>query len=373
MADKQGLRLSISQHRPITLEAEIECRAGELIALVGPSGSGKTTILRAVAGLATPQQGQIHCNGETWLDCEQGINRPTQQRHVGFVFQDYALFPHLSAQQNITVALDHLPRRERLERAAQLLSLVHLEGLEKRLPAHLSGGQRQRVALARALAREPAVLLLDEPFSAVDQVTRRKLQQELVMLRRQIQIPILLVTHDLEEATGLADRMYALHRGSTLQNGTPEEVMYQPNSAQVARLMDVANIFTASVDHHDAEASITQINWLGQRLNAPYMPQFKPGEVVEWVIPPSRIVMHRRDRPSRGERENPVSGIITDLVSIGDRTTISMQVEGVTQNTLIFRIPTHAARRNALATGANVTVSLLTDGLHLMKATFSAE
>ncbi len=373
MTDKPGLSLSIRQQRPITLQASIECRAGELIALVGPSGSGKTSILRAVAGLATPEQGHIHCNGEAWLDCERRINTPAQQRHVGFVFQDYALFPHLSAQHNITTALGHLPRKQRAERAAQLLSLVHLEGLEQRLPDQLSGGQRQRVALARALAREPRVLLLDEPFSAVDQVTRRKLQQELVMLRRKIQIPILLVTHDLEEAAALADRIYVLHRGVTLQNGAPETVLNQPQSAQVARLMDLGNIFTATVEQHSEEANFTRINWLGQRLNGRYMPEFESGEQVEWVIPPSHIVMHRRDRPSRGERENPVSGIITELVSLGDSTTVSMQVESVTQKTLIFRVATHAARRNALAIGANVTVSLLTDGLHLMKAQITPE
>lgn len=123
------------------------------------------------------------------------------------MFQDYALFPHLSALHNITTALGHLPRGQRTGRARELLKLVHLVGLEECRPTHLSGGQCQRVALARALARDPAVLLLDEPFSAVDQVTRRKLQRELVLLRRAIQVPVVLVTHDLDEAAMLADRL----------------------------------------------------------------------------------------------------------------------------------------------------------------------
>jgi molybdate transport system ATP-binding protein len=147
--------------------------------------------------------------------------------------------------------------------------------------------------------------------------------------------------------------------------------MNQPDSALVARLMDVGNIFTATVIGHNAEAGFTQINWLGERLNARYMPQFEVGEVVEWVIPPSRIVMHRRDRPSRGERENPISGEITELIRLGDNTTVSMQVQCITRKTLIFRVSSHTAQRNALAIGADVTVSLLTDGLHLMKTSYT--
>ena len=143
--------------------------------------------------------------------------------------------PHLTALQNVAIALGQLDRDLRESRARALFEQVNLKGLEQRQPDNLSGGQRQRVALARALAREPKVLLLDEPFSAVDQMTRRKLQQELVILRRNIKIPILLVTHDLDEAAMLADRLYVLHKGKTLQNGSPSEVLRQPIDALVAR------------------------------------------------------------------------------------------------------------------------------------------
>ena len=212
-----GIRLKISQQHPIPFAVDIECKAGELLALVGPSGSGKSTILRTIAGLHQPETGFIQCDDELWFDHQQQTSVPTQNRHIGFVFQDYALFPHLTALQNVAIALGHIDRGLREARARDLLAQVNLKGLEQRQPDNLSGGQRQRVALARALAREPKVLLLDEPFSAVDQMTRRKLQQELVILRRNIKIPILLVTHDLDEAAMLADRLYVLHKGKTLQ------------------------------------------------------------------------------------------------------------------------------------------------------------
>ena len=162
-----GLEIVASQTQPITLQAELACAPGELLALVGPSGSGKSTLLRCIAGLHSPQQGYIRCGGVSWYDAQQRINLPPQSRRVGFVFQNYSLFPHLSAQDNVLCALGHLPARQRGARALELLAMTHLKGLEARKPAQLSGGQQQRVALARALARDPAVLLLDEPFSCL--------------------------------------------------------------------------------------------------------------------------------------------------------------------------------------------------------------
>ncbi len=189
-----GLKVRVQQEKPVRINSEIHCGPGELIALIGPSGGGKTTLLRMIAGLAHPASGRITCNGETWLDIEQGKNLSPQQRRIGYVFQDYALFPHMSAAHNIEAALLHLPKAERHQKSGELIEMVNLSGLETRLPAQLSGGQRQRVALARALARNPRVLLMDEPFSAVDQVTRRKLRFELVQLRQRLDLPIVFVS-----------------------------------------------------------------------------------------------------------------------------------------------------------------------------------
>jgi len=361
-----GLHCRLRQTGPIPLRVELDIAAGELLALVGPSGSGKTTILRAIAGLYRPRHGRILCRGEPWLDTARDLCRPPQQRRTGLVFQDYALFPHLSVLGNITIALGHLPARERLPRARALLRRVHLTGLDTRLPRMLSGGQKQRVALARALAREPRVLLLDEPFSAVDQVTRRKLQQELVLLRRQIDTPMLLVTHDLDEATALADRMVVIHKGRTLQNAAPGALFQHPASPLVARLLDMGNCFRGRlITGEDGQA---WLGWEGYRLQLGAPHPFTAGTTVNWVIPASHILLHRRDRPSRGERENPVTGLIHELLRLGDTVQIDMRVPNAADAHLYFSIPSHVARRNALDTGSRITVSLLAEGIHLMPA-----
>jgi len=230
-----ALIVRLDQAAPIPLKVAFECAAGELVALVGPSGSGKSTILRAIAGLVRPRSGEVRCNGEAWQDATRFV--PPQARHAGLVFQQYALFPHMSARGNVEAALGGVSPAARRDRARELLDLVNLGGLEDRMPYALSGGQQQRVAVARALARDPRVLLLDEPFSAVDQVTRRKLQRELAHLRRRLRMPIVLVTHDLEEGAMLADRMVVLHAGETLQAGPPFELLGRPRDVQVARLL----------------------------------------------------------------------------------------------------------------------------------------
>jgi molybdate transport system ATP-binding protein len=361
-----GISVKISQQQPIPLAVEIECRAGELLALVGPSGSGKSTILRTIAGLHQPETGFIRCDDEVWFDDQKSISIATQHRHIGFVFQDYALFPHMSALQNVVVALGHLDRNVRQVRAKALLAQVNLKGLEHRRPDDLSGGQRQRVALARALAREPKVLLLDEPFSAVDQVTRRKLQRELVILRRNIKIPILLVTHDLDEAAMLADRLYVLHKGKTLQNGPPAEILRHPIDALVARLMGHTNIFSGTIEGHYPEQGLSRVVWYGLLLELELNQSFAVGTTVDWVVHPAHIIMHRRDRPSHGERENPVHGVVKELLVLGETSTVSLEIKCDDDVFLSFKISTHSASRNNLEVGAEASVSLLTEGIHLM-------
>ncbi|GIK24626.1 MAG: ABC transporter [Betaproteobacteria bacterium] len=356
-----GLHLQLRQRAPIPLEAELACAPGELLALVGPSGSGKSTILRCIAGLHAPAEGAIHCNGETWFDAAAAANQPVQARRIGFVFQNYGLFPHLSALENVAAALGGLTPAERAARARELLARVHLDGLERRKPAALSGGQQQRVAVARALARDPAVLLLDEPFSAVDQVTRRKLQQELARLRADLAIPMLLVTHDLDEARMLADRMVILHRGRTLQAGSPDEVMTRPASASIARLVGLHNLFEGTLVQ-DGDA--LKLAWLGHKLEVARI-EGRPGERVSWVIPSEGVLLHRRDRPSRGEAENPVAGTVQDCLRLGPFTQIRLLPDGGGEP-LAFSVPTHVAERNDIAPGAPARVTLLAGSIHLM-------
>jgi molybdate transport system ATP-binding protein len=361
-----GLSVRLAQDAPIPLGASFACAPGEMLALVGPSGSGKSTILRTVAGLYRPKNGSVAVDGETWFDSAAGVWVPAHRRRAGLVFQSYALFPHLTALENVTAALGHLPPRNRRGRALQLLELVHLAGLDGRRPGKLSGGQQQRVAVARALAREPQVLLLDEPFSAVDKVTRQKLYRELAAMRQRLSMPVVLVTHDLDEALMLADRLSLLHHGRTLQDGAPLEVMQKPATIEAARLVGQRNLFHATVLEHQAPPGFTLLRWDGRVLEAERNPVYPVGAAVSWMIPSSHLVLHRRDRPSRGEHENPVAGVITECLALGETTSCALAVAGRPDVSLAFSVPSHVAARNRVAVGELATVSLLASGIHLM-------
>jgi sulfate transport system ATP-binding protein len=212
---------------------DLDIHSGELVALLGPSGSGKTTLLRIIAGLDWPDQGEVRFDGEDALALSVG------ERNVGFVFQSYALFRHMTVSENIAFGLRARRRRLRLksaeirERVQKLLDLVQLGALGERYPAQLSGGQRQRVALARALAIEPRILLLDEPFGALDAKVRKELRRWLRQLHEEIHVTSVFVTHDQEEALELADRVIVLDHGRVQQVGTPAEVYERPQSAFV--------------------------------------------------------------------------------------------------------------------------------------------
>jgi molybdate transport system ATP-binding protein len=373
MSAVQGLEVELRQDAPIPLAASFACAPGEVLALVGPSGSGKSTILRAIAGAYRPRHGSVTVNGEAWFSGAGGVCLPPHRRAVGMVFQSYALFPHMTAQGNVVAAMGHLAPAERATRARRLLELVHLAGLEQRRPAELSGGQQQRVAVARALAREPEVLLLDEPFSAVDKATRQRLYREIAELRRVLSMPVILVTHDLDEATMLADRMTVLHRGRTLQTGTPEEVTTKPVSAEVARLVDLRNLFTGTVAGQDPQGGHTIIAWAGMRIEAAARADVPTGEDVAWVVPDGFVVLHRRDRPSRGEHENPVPGTVEAMLVIGQTAHLSLRPKHAPDLPIHFSVPLHVARRNGMAQGVEACVSLLAEGIHIMPTPAGAE
>ncbi|HWT30252.1 MAG TPA: ABC transporter ATP-binding protein [Propylenella sp.] len=364
---RTGLRARIRQQRPIPLDVALEVEPGEILALVGPSGSGKTTTLRVIAGLTDATEGAIVCNGRIWFDGAAGLVVPARRRRVGLVFQSYALFPHLTAIENVIEALTDRPASARRAEAQTYLARVHLDGLEERRPKELSGGQQQRVAVARALARRPDALLLDEPFSAVDRMTRFRLQRELAGLRDHLSMPVILVTHDLEEAARLADRIAVIHRGEILQTGKVSEVMTRPATPQVARLVGIRNVFdgTVLVERIGGKLSIL---WRGYRLETTVAGGFAPGERISWCIPADNVIVHRRDRPSRGEHENPVQGQVGSLVRLGETTELVVEVGGSADQPLHCSIPTHVAGRNGLAAGIAIGLSLKADAIQLMQA-----
>jgi len=216
-------RMLDSASGPLQLEAGARIDMGNFVTLFGPSGAGKTTILRMLAGLTEPERGRIVVDGAVWFDAERRINLRTQQREIGFVFQDYALFPNLTVRENIAYAV---PRHEG-HWVDELLDLAGLANLASRLPSTLSGGQRQRVALARAIARKPKLLLLDEPLSALDLSLRHQLQDELAALHRRFGLTTLMVSHELGEVFKLSEKVLRLEAGRITASGTPAEVFLQ--------------------------------------------------------------------------------------------------------------------------------------------------
>lgn len=220
-------------------DVNLEVPSGALLALLGPSGSGKTTLLRIIAGLESPDRGSV-------LHHEEDVTKRTpKERNVGFVFQHYALFRHMTVFENVAFGLRvrHKPDAEVTPRVRELLSLVRLEGLERRFPTQLSGGQRQRVALARALAVQPSVLLLDEPFGALDAKVRQELRQWLRRLHEEIHLTTVFVTHDQEEAFEVADRVVVMRAGRVEQAGTPQEVFDHPANPFVMDFLGNVNVF----------------------------------------------------------------------------------------------------------------------------------
>ncbi|CAG0973719.1 sulfate transport system ATP-binding protein [Burkholderiales bacterium] len=354
-----NLSLAIGHDAP-PLDLDVVLPAGEIVAVVGPSGSGKTSLLRAVAGLMRPRRGRIALDGDVWLDAARGVSKPTRERPIGYVSQHYGLFPHLSALANVACSLTHLPPRERHARARACLELAHVAGLDDRLPRELSGGQQQRVAMARALAREPRLLLLDEPFSSVDRSTRKRLYVELKRLHAELAATVLLVTHDLDEAALLATHLCLIQRGRIVQHGAAGDVLTRPSTVAAARLLDLPNLFTGTVEGGGAGS---RLRWGPHVLEAPAAAAFAPGADVAWTILPTRVLLHRVDRPSRGESENPVGATIADLVTLGDDVIARLVPDGLPDDRLHLKVSLHVARRNGLAPGRAVAVSLLADAI----------
>ena len=227
--------------------------------LFGASGAGKTTLLRCIAGLEQLTAGKIVFSGDVWADAAKRTHVPTQKRPIGFLFQDYALFPHLSVRDNIGFGIRHLAPGKRSDHIRTTAANLKIEDLLARQPDELSGGQQQRVALARVLVREPQLLLLDEPLSALDGVARDHVRSELARLLRRLAIPAIIVTHDWVDALSLGDRLHVMSRGVVLQEGAPGEVFAKPRHAEVASAVGMENLIVGRVRERNADVVKLQV------------------------------------------------------------------------------------------------------------------
>lgn len=245
-------------------EFSIPLQSRHLTVIFGPSGSGKTTLLRCLAGLEALTSGVIRCGTEIWDDPAKRIRVSPQDRRVGFLHQSYALFPHLNAYQNVAFSLRKVKKDERKARVAEVLNRLRIGDLADRLPQELSGGQQQRVALARVLVRRPQILLLDEPFAALDEPTRHDLRQELKDLVQKLNLPALLVSHDWVDALTLGKELIVLYEGTILQRGSPQQIFTQPGCLEVARAVGVETIRSGDVTHRERGLVCLQVD--GQYL-----------------------------------------------------------------------------------------------------------
>nr|WP_214044034.1 ABC transporter ATP-binding protein [Methanomethylovorans sp.] len=298
-----------------TLDVNFEA-GNELVVLFGRSGSGKTTTLRCIAGLEKPNEGKIIVNDRVYFDCNGNVDLPPQQRVLGYVFQNYALFPHMDVKKNITYGLRGRTGHEKENRMKEMLRLLHIEGLEDHFPSQLSGGQKQRVALARALAPGPDILLLDEPFSALDMVVRMKLRERIKLIQKELNIPVLFITHNPVEAFTLADKIVAYHEGAVQQIGTPDEVFYRPNNRHVAELAGVTNIFDDAmfirhIDEHRTLFKAGDLSIISRHID------LGPGEGVSWGIRPENIILAGSNKDNIEVHENHFSGKVISIVNKG--------------------------------------------------------
>ena len=295
-------------------DISLDIPSGELVALLGPSGCGKTTLLRIIAGMESPDAGQV------WFDGTDTTHKHVRERRVGFVFQHYALFQHLSVFENVAFGLRVRPRATRPAEAEirvkvmELLQLVQLDGFAARYPAQLSGGQRQRVALARALAVEPQVLLLDEPFGALDTQVRKELRRWLRRLHDELHVTSVFVTHDQEEALEVADRIVVMNRGHIEQIGSPDAVYETPATPFVYQFLGNVNLFHSRV--HDGIASVA-----GLRVPAPEHDDAEHAPALAYVRP------HDIDL-SRSAGEAALAATITEVRPLGPVVRLELKLDG---------------------------------------------
>ena len=331
-------------------EISFSIRRGEFMTLLGPSGCGKTTILNLIAGFFSPDGGEIRVDGELVNDV------PTYKRQVGMMFQNYALFPHMSVAANIGYGLKarHLPKSEIDRRLRDVLSLVRLVGYEERRPRELSGGQQQRVALARALVINPKVLLLDEPFSALDKNLRASMQVELREIQRKLGVTTVFVTHDQSEALSLSDRLAVISEGRIRQLGTPEETYRQPSDRFVASFVGDTNVLRARIERIDATCAIVALGAARIRVAAASLRHLAVSAAVDLFVRPEQLRLAESNEPCAS------NGTIVAQVYQGGHVDIYLECADSAAGRVLARLSGPQAM-TPRSIGAPVGLSLNTD------------
>lgn len=345
--------------------------SSETLVLFGPSGAGKTTTLNLIAGLATPDAGEITLDGQVLLRKGRtgaAIDVPARRRRVGYVFQHYALFPHLTALDNVAYPLRAgrlgRLRRDQLARAQALLARMHMEHLAGRFPHELSGGQQQRVAIARALAAQPQVLLLDEPFNALDAGVRERLQQDLRAVQAEQGLAVVYVTHRLEDAFALGHRLAVLAEGRVQQAGLIDEVFSRPANGHVAQIMGLRNLFQARVLEATPERLL--LDWADLAIEAPAH-ALEAGAEVTAYIRPEDVKFLYPDRPLLGVvQHNQFDGVV--LEQRGGAGLRRWRVLLANGCEVEASAPDHAYAALALTAGLRVQVSLRKDAVVVLRS-----
>lgn len=318
-------------------DVSVDIASGELVALLGPSGSGKTTLLRILGGLEQADAGTVRFGDQ------DATKITTKERGVGFVFQHYALFRHMSVFENVAFGLRVLPKKERpreteiYDRVHKLLGLVQLEGLSKRLPSQLSGGQRQRVALARALAVEPRVLLLDEPFGALDAKVREELRRWLRSLHDELHVTSVFVTHDQQEALEVADRVVVLNHGRIQQIGTPNEVLDEPSNAFVNEFVGEVNVLKATIE--DGRAVMGALS----------VPSQLPSDVKK-----ARVMI--RVYELKVWKSDAGIATVERKITLGDRVKLTVSLDGV--GPILAQFPRRSSLLRGVEVGSRVAIEV---------------
>jgi len=309
----------------------LSVRRGELMTLLGPSGCGKTTLLNLVAGFLTPDHGEIAIEGGRVTDL------PTYRREIGIMFQSYALFPHMTVAANVGYGLRmrHTPKAEIDRRVAEALTLVKLAGLEDRRPRQLSGGQQQRVALARALVIRPKVLLLDEPFSALDRNLRAAMQVEVKDIQRKLGVTTIFVTHDQSEALSLSDRIAVIAEGRIRQLGTPDDIYRRPSDRFVASFVGDVNVLTARLERIDGETATVTLGPVQMTVPRGPLQGVAPEATVDLFVRPEALSVAEPGMAAA------VHGVVTAQVYQGGHIDLYVDGPGASTGRVLLRIPGH--------------------------------